>query len=69
MDRLNVCEGKEPSGSDRLIIDVIGVIKMSKQSFTRLLGIGSKSEDLHGACKTRLRRLHNLDSVKPSWYH
>ena len=36
------CEGKEPSVSDKLIIDVIGVIKMSIQSFTRLVGIGSK---------------------------
>ena len=38
---------------DRLIIDVIGVIKMSMQSFTGLVGIGSKSEDLHGANRTR----------------
>ena len=49
------CEGKEPSVSDKLIIDVIGVIKMSIQSFTRLVGIGSKSEDLHGARRTRWR--------------
>ena len=34
--------------SDKLIIDVIGVIKKSTQSFTRLVGIGSKSEDFHG---------------------
>ena len=47
------CEGKEPSVSDKLIIDVIGVIQMSMQSFTRLVGIGSKSEDLHGARRTR----------------
>ena len=47
------CEGKEPSVSDKLIVDVIGVIKISVQSFTRLVGIGSKSEDLHGARKTR----------------
>ena len=41
------CEGKEPSMSDKLIIDVIGVIKMSIHIFrTRLVGIGSKSEDL-----------------------
>ena len=39
--------------SDMLIIDVISVIKMSMQSFTRLVGIGSKSEDLHGARRTR----------------
>ena len=39
--------------SDKLIIDVIGVIKMSMQSFTRLVGIGSKSEDLHGARRIR----------------
>ena len=41
--------------SDKLIIDDIGVIKMSMQFFTRLAGIGSKSEDLHGACTTRWR--------------
>ena len=40
---------------NKLIIDVIGVIKMSMQSFTRLVGIGSKSEDLHGARRTRWR--------------
>ena len=49
------CEGKEPSVSDKLILDVIGVIKMSMQSFTRLVGIGSKSKDLHEACRTRWR--------------
>ena len=41
--------------SDKLIIRVIGVIKMSMQSFTRLVGIGSKSEDLHGVRRTRWR--------------
>ena len=67
------CEGKEPSVKDRLIIDVIGVIKMSIQSFTRLVGIGheSKSEDLHGDRRTRRSTSsavpHELDSVKPSW--
>ena len=49
------CEGKEPSVNDKLIIDVIGVIKMSMQSCTRLVGIGSKSEDLHGEHRTRWR--------------
>ena len=34
-------------------VNKAGVIKMSIQSFTRLIGIESKSEDLHGACKTR----------------
>ena len=47
------CEGKESSESDKLIINVIGVIKMSLKSFTRLVGIVSKSEDLHGARRTR----------------
>ena len=47
------CEGKEPSVSNSLIIDHIGVIKMSIQSFTRLVGTGSKSEDLHWPCRTR----------------
>ena len=50
-----VCEGKEPSVSDNLNLDVIGVIKMSMQSVTRLVCIGSKSEDLHGAHRTRWR--------------
>ena len=49
------CEGKEPSACDKLIVDVIGVIKMSIQSFTRLVGIGSISEDLHGGRRTRRR--------------
>ena len=49
------CEGKEPSVSDKLIIYVIGVIKMSIQSFTRLAGIGSKSEELREARGTRWR--------------
>ena len=41
--------------SDKWIINVTGVIKRSIQSFTRLVGIGSKSEDLHGARRTRWR--------------
>ena len=41
--------------SDKLIIGVIGVIRMSMQSFTRLVGIGSKSEDLHEARRIRWR--------------
>ena len=32
------CEGKEPSVSDKFILEVIGVIKISMQSFTRLAG-------------------------------
>ena len=47
------CERKEPSESDKFIIDVIGVIRMSMQSFTELVGIGSKSDDLHRASKPR----------------
>ena len=57
--------------SDKLIIDVIGVIKMSMQSFTRLVGIGSKSDDLHGARRTDgapHQQRHNLDFVEPFWY-
>ena len=41
--------------SDKLIIDVIGVMKMSMQSFPRLVGIRSKSEDLHEAYRIRWR--------------
>ena len=41
--------------SHKLITDVSGVIKISTQSFTRLVGIGSKSEYLHGARRTKWR--------------
>ena len=41
--------------SDKFIIDVIGVIKMSMQSVTRLVGIESNSEDFNGARGTRWR--------------
>ena len=58
------CEGKEPSVSDKLIIDVLGVIKMSMQSFTRLVGIESKSEDLHGARRTRWRNSSVVTQVR-----
>ena len=46
------CEGKKPSLSDKMIIVVIGIIKMSIQFFTRLVGIGSTSEDLHTPHRT-----------------
>ena len=49
------CEWKEHSESDKLVVDVIGVTRMSMQSFTNLVGIGSKSDDLHAASRTRWR--------------
>ena len=57
------CEGKEHSVSDKLISDVIGIIKMSMQSFTRLVGIGSKSEDLHRAHKDKMAHLIGRDTT------
>ena len=50
--------------SDKLIIDVIGVIKMSVQSFTGLVGIGSESEDLHGVRRTRWRTSSAVTQVR-----
>ena len=47
------CEAQHPSESDKLTIDTIGVTNVSIQSFTKLVGIGSKSDDLHGADRTR----------------
>ena len=47
------CEGKEASESDKLTIEVIGVTRISVQSFTKLVCIGSKSHDLHGSSPTR----------------
>ena len=62
------CEGKEPSETDKLIIDVIGVIKMSMQSFIKLVGFGSKSDDLHGARRTRRRTSSAVTQIRFSWY-
>ena len=36
-----------------MIIDVIDGIRMSMQSFTKLVGKVSKSDDLHGVNRTR----------------
>ena len=41
--------------TDKLIIDVIGAIKMSIQSFIKLVDIESKSKHLHAARRTRRR--------------
>ena len=46
-------EGKEHSQRDKFTIDAISVIRMSIQSFTTFVGIGSKSDDLHRANRTR----------------
>ena len=47
------CEGKEPSESDKLTVNVICIIIMSIQSYTKLVGIKSKFDDLHGTSRTR----------------
>ena len=49
------CEGKHTSENDKLTIDTIGVTNISIQSFTKLVGIGLKSDDLQGADRTRQR--------------
>ena len=46
-------DGKHPSESNKLTIDTFGVTNISIQSFTKLVGNGSKSDDLHGADRTR----------------
>ena len=50
--------------SYKLIIYVIGVIKMSMQYFTRLVGIGPKSKDLHGAHRTRWHTSSTVTQVR-----
>ena len=66
------CEVNEASVSNKLIIGVIGVLKMSIQTLSRLVGIGSKSNYLHGARRTRRHTssaiTHKLDYVRSSWY-
>ena len=48
--------GNIPRGvSDKLTIDTIGVTNTSIQSFTKPVGNGFKSDDLHGADRTRRR--------------
>ena len=47
------CKGKDPSQSDKFTIDAIAVTRMSIQSFAKLVSIGSKSDDLHRANRTR----------------
>ena len=55
---------EHPSESDKLIIDTIGVTNISIQSFTKLVGIGSKSDDLHGADRTRRHTLLSVAWVR-----
>ena len=64
-------EGMEPSESDNLNIDAMGVTRMSIQSATMSVGNGSKSETLHGTNRTDEaphHRWHKWSSVRPSWY-
>ena len=49
------CVGKHPSESDKLTIDIIGVTDTSVQYFTKPVGNGCKSDDLHGADRRRRR--------------
>ena len=58
------CEGKEPSESDQLIVNAIGVTTMSIQSITELVGIKSKSDDLHGAKRTRQHTSQSVRQVR-----
>ena len=39
------CEGKELSESYKLILGVIGVMRRSMQSFTKLVGIGPSQQN------------------------
>ena len=58
------CDRKHPSESDKLTIDTIGVTNISIQSFTKLVGIGSKSDDLHGANRMRRRTSSSVTWVR-----
>ena len=49
------CDGKHPPESDKLTIDTIGITNISIQSFIKLAGIGSMSDDLHGVDRTSRR--------------
>ena len=45
------CDGKHPSETNKLTIDTIGITNILIQS--KLVGIGSKPDDLHRADRTR----------------
>ena len=57
-------DGKDPLESDKLTIDTIGVTNISIQSFTKLVGNGSKSDDLHGGDRTRRRTSASVTWVR-----
>ena len=50
--------------SDNFIINIIGVIRVSVLSFTKLVRIGSKSEDLHGANRTKRHTSSSVTQVR-----
>ena len=58
------CDGKHPSESEKLTIDTIGVTNISIPSVTKLVGIGSNSDDLHGADRTRRRTSSSVAWVR-----
>ena len=45
-------------------IDAIGVTRMSIQSFTKLVGTGSKSDDVHGVDRTRRHSSSSVTQVR-----
>ena len=54
--------GKHLSKSDKLTIDTIRITNISIQSLSKLVGIGSKSDDLHGADRTRRRTSSSVET-------
>ena len=50
--------------SDKLTTDVVSVTRMSMQSFTKLVGTGSKSDDLRGVNRTRQHASSSVTQVR-----
>ena len=55
---------RQQSFRDKLTIDVIGVARISLKLFAKLVRIRSKSDDLHGAIKTRQCTSSSVMEVK-----
>ena len=49
------CDANHPLENDKLTIDTTGISNIAIQYFTKLVGIGSKSDDFHETDRTRRR--------------
>ena len=61
------CQREGTFRGRQVVYRCYGVFRMSMQSFTILVGIASKSDDLHGASRTRRLTSSAVTQVRFSW--